>query len=673
MMILLKLLAGLSVVAAAHASPFDEYILAPSSRTLHPLSIHKVNGTVRNPEVLLDNARLGHATFVGNSSVTYDYQKNIGGIVSLQFASGTSGCVGVTFTESSLWISGIGCDGTADSGIDAPLWFCAADADAHGHVAADRFHDRGSFRYLSLIRNGTGSTEIVQVSTHFTAMPHIDEKDLRNYSGYFHSSDEKLNRVWYAGAYTNQLCTIDPKHGDALIFLRIINSGDDIQTPLPWNNSFTITNGSSCLVDGAKRDRLVWAGDMAIAVPGIAVSTNDLVSVKNSLISLMMLQGPDGRLPYSGTPFNELGLISFTYHTYTILGLRDLYFYSGDIDFLAQFWDQFKLAMSWSLSSIDDSGLMNVTSPNDWLRFGMGGHNIEANSILFFALNQGIELAEAMNDSSVIQSWRNIADTIKVKANDLLWSDANGLYIDNETTTLSPQDGNVWAVRANLTDSPSKIASISSQLQTRWTPFGAPAPEAADAISPFISGFELQAHFLAEEPKRALDLIRLMWSDFMLDDPRMTNSTFIEGYSSSGDLHYAPYTNDPRVSHAHGWATGPTSSLTFYIAGIQLLSPGGAQWLMAPQFGDLEDAEAGFETNLGMFTSSWKLTSSGLSFNFSAPSRTMGSMTVVLPDCSGRIRVTDQNSKVFPSQQDNGRVTVDGLVGGAYKFALECI
>jgi len=325
------------------------------------------------------------------------------------------------------------------------------------------------------------------------------------------------------------------------------------------------------------------------------------------------------------------------------------------------------------LSFIDDSGLMNVTSPNDWLRFGMGGHNIEANSILFFALNQGIELAEAMNDSSVIQPWRNIADTVKVKANDLLWSDANGLYIDNETTTLSPQDGNVWAVRANLTDSPSKIASISSQLQTRWTPFGAPAPEAADAISPFISGFELQAHFLAEEPKRALDLIRLMWSDFMLDDPRMTNSTFIEGYSSSGDLHYAPYTNDPRVSHAHGWATGPTSSLTFYIAGIQLLSPAGAQWLMAPQFGDLEEVEAGFETTLGMFTSSWKLTSPGLSFNFSAPSGTLGSMIVVLPDCSGQIRVTDHNSRVIPSQQDNGRVTVDGLVGGAYKFVLECI
>ena len=61
----------------------------------------------------------------------------------------------------------------------------------------------------------------------------------------------------------------------------------------------------------------------------------------------------------------------------------------------------------------------------------------------------------------------------------------------------------------------------------------------------------------------------------MLDDPRMTNSTFIEGYSTNGDLHYAPYTNDPRVSHAHGWSTGPTSALTFSVAGVQIVEAGG--------------------------------------------------------------------------------------------------
>jgi hypothetical protein len=76
-------------------------------------------------------------------------------------------------------------------------------------------------------------------------------------------TDELLNRVWYAGAYTNQICTIEPDMGNALVHLFEEGfSRDDDQTPVnvTWYNNYTITGGKSALVDGAKRDRLVWAG-----------------------------------------------------------------------------------------------------------------------------------------------------------------------------------------------------------------------------------------------------------------------------------------------------------------------------------------------------------------------------------------------------------------------------
>ncbi|KAG9241134.1 hypothetical protein BJ878DRAFT_396192, partial [Calycina marina] len=63
--------------------------------------------------------------------------------------------------------------------------------------------------------------------------------------------------------------------------------------------------------------------------------------------------------------------------------------------------------------------------------------------------------------------------------------------------------------------------------------------------------------------------MRLQWG-FMLNDPRMTNSTFVEGYATSGELKYAPYANDARISHVHGWSTAPTSLLSFYVAGLHL-------------------------------------------------------------------------------------------------------
>lgn len=79
-------------------------------------------------------------------------------------------------------------------------------------------------------------------------------------------------------------------------------------------------------------------------------------------------------LPYAGIGFAELQVTSFTYHLYTLISLSYYFHYSGDISYAQKYWDQYKFAMSWSLGHIDNTGMMNVTSPADWLRVGMGGH-----------------------------------------------------------------------------------------------------------------------------------------------------------------------------------------------------------------------------------------------------------------------------------------------------------
>jgi hypothetical protein len=147
--------------AGADAIPYSEYILAPSSRTLFPTSIYNVNGSVSGADSLTSPLP-GSAIFHGNSAITFDFGKNVGGYASVQFGKATTGCVGVTFSESSLWISGVGSDATADAGIDEPLWFCAEDADAYGVVTADVDHDRGAFRLaVSLSMAFTSSTSAI--------------------------------------------------------------------------------------------------------------------------------------------------------------------------------------------------------------------------------------------------------------------------------------------------------------------------------------------------------------------------------------------------------------------------------------------------------------------------------------------------------------------------------
>jgi hypothetical protein len=417
---------------------------------------------------------------------------------------------------------------------------------------------------------------------------------------------------------------------------------------------------------------------MSIAVPSMFVSTNDLVTVKNSLQSLLILQKPSGALPYAGVPFGSLiSVFSFTYHLYSLIGLNDYYLYTGDIDYLSANWDKFKFGLNYSLGMIDSSGMANVTSSADWLRYGMGGHNIEANAILYYTINLGLSLADVLNDTTVTSKWSKYAANIKSAANARLWDASANLFRDNDTvplTKLHPQDGNSWAVVSNLTLSQAQSANISTALAKRWGPYGAPAPEAGPTVSPFISGFELQAHYLAGQPQHAVQLMKLMWADFMLDDPRMTNSTFIEGYSTNGDLHYAPYTNDPRISHAHGWATGPTSALTFYCAGLQITSAVGKTWMIAPSLGGLTSVEAGFETSLGSFAMNVTAMNGGVNVSFSTPKGTIGGVSLEYPAADSVLMVRNvggaEDLVVTLMGGASGKVEIDGLPGGKYEVQM---
>jgi hypothetical protein len=163
--------------------------------------------------------------------------------------------------------------------------------------------------------------------------------------------------------------------------------------------------------------------------------------------------------------------------------------------------------------------------------------------------------------------------------------------------------------------------------------------------------------------------MEFMWADFMLDDPRMTNSTFIEGYSTDGELHYAPYKNDPRISHAHGWATAPTAALTTMGVGIQLLGPAGVRWAMKPALGGLKSATAGFTTPLGNFSASWK--DGGLAGTFETPQGTAGTLIIAPKPDILQVTISGPGGTVTKSCDPAGVTVIDGLTGGRYTVAFK--
>ncbi|TBU50382.1 hypothetical protein BD309DRAFT_945454 [Dichomitus squalens] len=86
----------------------------------------------------------------------------------------------------------------------------------------------------------------------------------------------------------------------------------------------------------------------------------------------------------------------------------------------------------------------------DCLRFGICGHNFEANSILYYRFKLGLPLSLHQHDAAIADRWSQLAAGLQSAAIHLLWQPDVGLVKDNETTTLAPQDGNTWAVKSGL-------------------------------------------------------------------------------------------------------------------------------------------------------------------------------------------------------------------------------
>lgn len=290
-------------------------------------------------------------------------------------------------------------------------------------------------------------------------------------------------------------------------------------------------------------------------------------------------------------------------------------------------------------------------------------------------MTTGAQLARWVGDESDLSSnWTARASNLATAVNTYCYDNAYGAFKDNATaTTLHPQDANSMSILFGVAEQ-DRVQSISQRLTENWTPIGAVAPELPGNISPFISSFEIQAHFVAGNPDRALDLIRRSWG-WYINNPNGTESTVIEGYLQNGTFGYRSsrgYDYDASyVSHAHGWSAGPTSALINYVLGFSVTGPAGSTWQLAPQFGDLTSVEGGFTSSLGQFQAQWRRASaqpsSSYEILFRVPDGTQGS--VVLPSVNARNPQVTLNGKNVPWGGAK-TCTIPIANGGTYKISV---
>lgn len=611
-------------VAWAQATPWESYILSPSSRTVRP-----VNVSIQGEDNEISSDAEGYVLSLDTGAqASLDFGVEVGGLVTLNIETAAAGSEGpqlsLAFAESPAHVGPISDDATgsiASQDWDRELNVAVDAGDAVTYtMPQERF--RGGFRFVTIVAKAPVTISNITCAIGFSP----SQAELRDYSGYFHApGHDLLSRIWYAAAYTAQT-NIGP-----------VNTGRHLpQIEHGWAYNSSTGVAGPILMDGAKRDRAVWPGDHGISGQTAFLALGDvgLEAFNHSLETMFHYQNASGRFPYAGPStrsFNR-GLESDTYHAWNLIAVYHYATFTGDEAWVEKHWNNITNAVGYILDGIDGNvGLHNQTGANDWGRQGTGEFNSALNALDYQALVSISSLANTLNKLDNADAWRTAAEGIKTAFNEHLWDPDASLYTDNTTTSLHPQDGNAMALFFNLTRDVTQAKALSKALETNWNSFGPVTPELPDVISPFISGVEVLAHFAAGEPDRALELTERLWG-YLLDSPEMTGSTFAEGLAANGSLYYrgaSGYNYDAAyTSMSHSWSTGPLVALTTKLAGLEL--SGWFRWTFAPQPGGrVQQVQSGFESPFGQFSASWRLEDGIFSANVSVPETTVGE--VILP------------------------------------------
>ena len=435
------------------------------------------------------------------------------------------------------------------------------------------------------------------------------------------------------------------------------------------------TNPLNMIVDGARRDRIAYAGDLDVAARTVATSNFQLEYINNTIQLLASNQMDAGffvpTVKIQQSPRTELinvnqtGLIAYSFSLLSAMG--EYVLVSGDIAAAKAYAPAATRMLDWAASQRLPNGLFNLSDASfggDWDYYdpARSGVVTKFNVVYALALQEVIPmLAVAGTNTS---SYRKTLEDLRVSIDAHLYSNTSNAYMISASQTQGiAQDANAMAILADIPRGTAHSKHSVSQAMAAQLfvshgalPFSNSTPGVSKIISPFASSYHLRAAFVARDASSAKHLLNNLWTPMTLQTAQNYSGCFWEAVSLDGK----PGLGDGTLL-CHAWSSGPTAELTRHVLGIQAVTPGFREWRVVPQSLGLDWARGNQPTPFGDIAVDWRYDEDGLvSMDVSAPPGTKGTVSLPPPVGNSTMNstiVTIVNGRIVKGHEfevDNG-------------------
>ena len=332
------------------------------------------------------------------------------------------------------------------------------------------------------------------------------------------------------------------------------------------------------LIDGIKRDRLPWGGDLAVSLLANAYTVADAEIVRASL-KVLTLMAPDHG--------DVNGIADYTLW---VLINHDIYQkYFCDKDFLQSQYSRIHCLTESILRRRDHHGFFARNLAWMFIDWVPEKSDSTLQMIFYWALKSAANLAKRVKRYDDAARWNAAAEQVSSIIHELLWDPERGLFkISASTPNLRAfsKHANILAISSGLASAHEASCIVKNLEKNDLPPVG----------TPYMSAFEAIACGAAGQWTAFQNVLESIWGS-MLD---LGATSFWEAFNpeEKGPEHLVFYDRPFGRSLCHAWGAGPAFLYPMIQLGIRPVSDGWRRFTVKPML-QVQNASCTVPTPLG--------------------------------------------------------------------------